>query len=137
MQLATECIIVSLIYIEKIMTTCKIEIRFTNWRPLLFTSILIASKFWEDICYWNIDYEEALDFYPLKSINKMESEFLGLCGYDMYVSKEKYINYYKAVRRAVSSKNGKPRSPIYKNNESHHIDFKYDIDAKYNEIDYD
>lgn len=99
MQLATECIIVSLIYLEKIMTTSKIEIRFSNWRPLVFTSILLASKFWEDICFWNIDYHDGLGIYPLRSINRMESEFLGLCNYNMYVSKEAYQNYYRYVKR--------------------------------------
>lgn len=99
MQLATECIIVSLIYLEKIMTTSKIEIRFSNWRPLVFTSILIASKFWEDICFWNVDYSEGLNTYPLKSINRMESEYLGLCNYNMYVSKEAYQSYYRYVKK--------------------------------------
>jgi hypothetical protein len=49
MQLATECVIISLIYLEKIMMNGSIEVRFCNWKPLLFTSILLASKFWEDI----------------------------------------------------------------------------------------
>ena len=98
MQLATECIIVSLIYIEKIMTTSKIEIRFCNWRALLFTSILLASKFWEDICFWNVDYAEALNFYPLKSINRMESEFLSLCNYNICVTKSMYNSYLDSVR---------------------------------------
>ena len=49
MQLATECIIVTLIYLEKIMINGGLEMRFCNWKPLLFTGILLASKFWEDI----------------------------------------------------------------------------------------
>lgn len=49
MQLATECIIISLIYLEKVMINGGIEIRYCNWKPLLFTAILLASKFWEDI----------------------------------------------------------------------------------------
>ncbi len=49
MQLATECIIVTLIYLEKIMINGRLEIRYCNWKPLLFTGILLASKFWEDI----------------------------------------------------------------------------------------
>lgn len=49
MQLATECIIISLIYLEKLMINGSIEIRYCNWRPLIFTAILLASKFWEDI----------------------------------------------------------------------------------------
>ena len=98
MQLATECILVSLIYIEKIMTKSKIEIRFSNWRPLVFTSILLASKFWEDICFWNVDYSDALNFYPLKSINRMESEFISLCDYNIYVGAELYATYYNNIK---------------------------------------
>ena len=49
MQLATECIIISLIYLEKMMIKGRVEMRYCNWKPLLFTAILLASKFWEDI----------------------------------------------------------------------------------------
>lgn len=93
MQLATECIVISLIYLETIMKTARIEIRSLNWKPLVFTAILLASKFWEDISFWNIDYVERLDLYPLKSINRMESEFLSLCNYNIYVSAELYAEY--------------------------------------------
>jgi len=99
MSLANECILVSLIYLEKFMTTSKIEIRFSNWKPLLFTSILLASKFWEDLCFWNADFSEELNFYPLKSINRMESEFISLCDYNIYVSAELYAQYYNNVRQ--------------------------------------
>lgn len=47
------------------MLTGNIEVRFCNWKPVVFTAILLASKFWEDINFWNIDYEEALSYYSL------------------------------------------------------------------------
>ena len=101
MQLATECIIVSLIYLERLMTSSKVEIRFSNWKPLVFTSILLASKFWEDICFWNVDYCDALNIYPLKSVNRMECEFISLCNYHIYVSAKLYEQYYNAVKDMV------------------------------------
>jgi hypothetical protein len=116
MQLATECIIVSLIYLEKIMTTSSIEIRFSNWRPLLFTSILLSSKFWEDISFWNIDYAEALNFYPLKSINRMESEYVSLCDFHLYVSAELYANYYNNVRAQFKAMKQTGGGPLNANN---------------------
>jgi hypothetical protein len=90
MQLATECIIVTLIYLEKVMISGAIEMRYCNWKPLLFTGILLASKFWEDINFWNVDYVDALSIYNLKSINRMESEFLSLCEYNLFVSADLY-----------------------------------------------
>jgi len=93
MQCSTECIVISLIYIEKVMVTGNIEIRYLNWKPLLFTAILLAAKFWEDINFWNIDYVTELDIYPLLAVNRLESEFLSLCGYNIYVSANKYARY--------------------------------------------
>ena len=61
------------------MINSGIEIKYCNWKPLLFTAILLASKFWEDINFWNVDYVDALAIYNLKSINRMESEFVSLC----------------------------------------------------------
>lgn len=60
MQLTTECIVIGLIYLEKVMLTGKIEIRDFNWKPLVFTATLLASKFWEDIIWYNVDFVEAL-----------------------------------------------------------------------------
>ena len=95
MQLTTECVVISLIYLELVMVTGKIEIRDFNWKPLLlvFTATLLASKFWEDIIWYNVDFVEALQIYSLRSINRMESEFLSLCDYNIYVSAEKYERY--------------------------------------------
>lgn len=106
MQLATECIIVTLIYLEKVMINGGIEMRFCNWKPLLFTGILLASKFWEDINFWNVDYVDALNIYNLKSINRMESEFVSLCEYNLFVSADLYTQYYMAVRDL-----SKPKTP--------------------------
>ena len=93
MQLTTECIVIGLIYLEKIMLTGKIEIRDLNWKPLVFTAILLASKFWEDIIWYNVDFVDNLQMYSLKSVNRMESEFLSLCDYNIYVSAEAYEQY--------------------------------------------
>lgn len=108
MQLATECIIVTLIYLEKIMINGGSEMRFCNWKPLLFTAILLASKFWEDINFWNVDYVETLGLYNLKSINRLESEFVSLCEYNLFVSADMYTQYYIAVREISNQ--------IYSNN---------------------
>ena len=93
MQLTTECIVIGLIYLELVMLTGKIEIRDNNWKPLVFTATLLASKFWEDIIWYNVDFVENLKIYSLRSINRMESEFLSLCDYNIYVSAEKYWHY--------------------------------------------
>ncbi len=48
--------------------------------------------------FWNVDYVDALDMYPLKAINRMENEFLCLCEFNLSVSAEMYSKYNMAVR---------------------------------------
>jgi len=79
---------------------------------MVFTAILLASKFWEDISFWNIDYVERLDLYPLKSINRMESEFLSLCNYNIYVSAELYAEYSAYIKQ-LSNLAKSPRNEIF------------------------
>jgi hypothetical protein len=55
-------------------------------------------NFYYKYSFWNVDYVDGLDFYPLKSINRMEGEFLSLCEYNLFVSAELYMKYYIAVR---------------------------------------
>lgn len=61
-----------------------------------------------NISFWNVDYVDALDLYPLKSINRMENEFLSLCDFNLFVSAEMYTKYYMAVREISN--------PIYQTN---------------------
>ena len=102
MQLVNECIVISLIYLEQVMLQGKLEIRNFNWKPLVFTAILLASKFWEDIIWYNVDFEDNCEIFPLKSINRMESEFISLCDYNIYVSADKY-NRYQAMVKEISN----------------------------------
>ena len=52
--------------------------------------------------FWNVDYWEQLSLYPLKSINRMESEFVSLCSYNLFVSADLYTQYYIAVREITN-----------------------------------
>lgn len=110
MQLTTECVVIGLIYLELIMLKGKIEIRDSNWKPLVFTATLLASKFWEDIIWYNVDFVETLKIYSLKSINRLESEFLSLCDYNIYVSAEKYEQYLSQVRAMSISQDNLDRN---------------------------
>ena len=54
------------------------------------------------ICFWNVDYCDALNIYPLRSVNRMECEFISLCNYDIYVSAKLYKQYYNAVKDLIT-----------------------------------
>ena len=60
--------------------------------------ILLASKFWEDLNFWNVDFLGVGQTYTLEGINQIESIFLSLWQYNLFVSAPLYARYYFAVR---------------------------------------
>ena len=58
----------------------------------------MASKFWEDINFWNIDYADRFpNRFSLKSINELENRFFALCDYNLFISYPYYLKYYFAI----------------------------------------
>ena len=49
LPISHECILISFIYLERLIRKEIIQICEENWRPLVFTSLLVAIKFFEDV----------------------------------------------------------------------------------------
>lgn len=54
-QLESDCIIMALIYCERLVreTRGRLCIRYDNWRSILFACLVMASKVWDDLSMWN------------------------------------------------------------------------------------
>ena len=48
MSLSTEVILMSFIFIEKLLKKGKVQLLTINWRPIVYTAMLLATKYWED-----------------------------------------------------------------------------------------
>ena len=97
LNLHLEWVLISLAYLETLMTSKGVEIRASNWRPLLLTWMILACKYWEEGGYWNSDFAEIVNF-PVEVINKIESIALNLLEYKLYLSSHLYSEYYLEVR---------------------------------------
>ena len=54
-ELTIECVISS-IYLARYMSMSGAQVTRSNWRPLLSTSLLLASKVWDDVSMVNSDF---------------------------------------------------------------------------------
>ncbi|CAB9519471.1 Cyclin [Seminavis robusta] len=100
-QLSSECSIVCLIYVERLMETAKVPLLASTWRPIFMCGLLLASKVWQDLSSWNIEFASVYPQFSLDAINKLELEFLRRLKWDLYVSSSLYAKYYFALRSLV------------------------------------
>ena len=100
-QLSSECSIVGLIYVERLMETAKVPLLADTWRPIFMCGLLMASKVWQDLSSWNIEFASVYPRYSLESINRLELQFLRMIKWDLYISSSQYAKYYFALRSLV------------------------------------
>jgi len=62
-KLEPECLITSLVYIERLMRHSRGRVRPhpTNWKSVLFSALVLASKMLDDMSMWNVDFANLMN----------------------------------------------------------------------------
>ena len=106
-QMEFDTIIVSLIYVERLIkcTNGQLSPGPNNWRSILFACMVLASKVWDDLSMWNVDFSNVSantaglsSFFSLARINQLELALLTCLNYDVRVSASEYAKYYFLIR---------------------------------------
>lgn len=99
-KMEPECIIIAYVYVERLlkMTRSRLVLRGRNWRPILLSCMILASKVWDDLSMWNVDFSIIAPAYTLRRINQLEVALLSALEYDVRVSAGTYAQYYFRLR---------------------------------------
>ena len=97
-KMEKEVIILSLIYIERLIFNTGILITSRNWRRILLTSMIISSKIWDDNSYQNTHYSQVFANLGVSEINSLERIFLELINYKVYVKQSEYFRYLLMIK---------------------------------------
>lgn len=108
-QLSSECSIVCLIYVERLMANAKVPLLASTWKPIFMCGLLLASKVWQDLSSWNIEFASVYPQYSLEAINRLELQFLRMVKWDLYISSSEYAKYYFALRSLVEKSDFRQR----------------------------
>jgi hypothetical protein len=102
-QLESECIIMALIYCERLVkdTKGRLCIRYDNWKSIVFTCLMMASKVWDDLSMWNVDFSISSSL-NLRRVNDLELKLLETLKFIIRVSASEYAKYYFHLRSLIS-----------------------------------
>ena len=100
-QFSSECCIISLIYINRIIALTGLSLQNTNWRPLIFVSLMISQKIWDDKYLSNGDFSYIYPFFVNIQLNNLEMKFLEMIQYNVYVKLSVYMTFYLELKSLV------------------------------------
>ena len=95
------CFIVALIYIDRLIETRNVILSTLNVHRVLITSVMLATKVFDDEFYKNAYYAK-LGGVSTQEINSLELEFLSLMNFDFFVTVETFEKYQKELSAFVS-----------------------------------
>lgn len=98
-RLDSECAIMCLAYIERIITLTGLTMDPSNWRRIVLSALILASKVWEDQSVWNVDFLPVFDNLTAQDLNKLERQFLALLQYNVSLTASLYAKYYFELRQ--------------------------------------
>ena len=104
-QFSSECCIISLIYINRIIALTGLSLQTTNWRPLVFVSLMISQKIWDDKYLSNGDFSYIYPFFEKSQLNVLEMKFLEMIQYNVYVKLSVYMTFYLELKSLVFEEN--------------------------------
>ena len=97
-KMEKEVIILALIYIERLIFNTGLLINSRNWRRILLTAMIIASKIWDDNSFENTHFSQVFANLGVGEINTLERIFLELINYKVYVKQSEYFKYLLMVK---------------------------------------
>ncbi len=99
-EIEDNTLIISLIYIDRLLQESRLILTSYNIHRILFTSILLALKYNEDLIY-EFYYYSKIAGVSVEELSQLESEFLHLIDFNLFVEKDEFNTYKEFLINSI------------------------------------
>merc|ERR1712125_301912 len=79
-RLEPEVSVITLFYLDRFSNSCGVAVTPDNWQRLTISSMMLASKVWNDESFENLEFAQLCPLYSIDEINLFERIFLKSVG---------------------------------------------------------
>lgn len=97
-KMEKEVIIITMIYLERFIFNTGVLLNSRNWKRLVFTAMIMASKIWDDDSFENNHFAQVFTHLTVGEINLLERTFLELINYKVYIKCSEYFKYFFIIK---------------------------------------
>ena len=99
-EMHVECVVTALVFIERLLKARRGHLRLSadNWRPVVFSTMILASKVCDDESPLNADWCYVCSDFTIARINELETALLDAYDFNAVVSAAEYATYYFNLR---------------------------------------
>ena len=97
-KMEKEVIIITLLYLERFIFNTGLLLTSRNWRRIIFITMAIASKIWDDDSFENNHFAQVFKHLSIGEINLLERTFLEMVNYKVYVRCSEYFKYFFIIK---------------------------------------
>jgi len=93
-KLSPEPGIMCLVYLNRVITKTNLTLHASNWRRIVLCTLILASKVWEDLAVWNVDFIELFPNITVKDLNRLERFLLECIEFNVSIKMSEYVKTF-------------------------------------------
>jgi len=98
-KLTAEPGVMCMIYINRVVDRTKITFHPCNWRRLVLSSLILASKVWEELAVWNVDFLDLFPNISVRDLNRLEKYVLRYLDFNVFIGSSEYVKAFFELRK--------------------------------------
>lgn len=113
-EVGEEVIVMALVYLTRLTGCSSVRLAPSNWKLLVLSCFMLASKVWEEEAVWNEDFLSLFPAIGVKRFAALELHMLNAMEFEVCVKASTYTEAYFALTALSTEKRDWKRKPLTK-----------------------